>query len=199
MNKALLSAIFLCCAAVAQAEQYIPFHRETLSDTPWATFHFQTSAVTRLKSDFTNTGTGAEAGLVVLYDKNAPSLGLFFGYFPVEDRFADLDYVLIPITLRASYDMQMTEGGVYFTMAAEGGGAINSFKDVVPQQSDVRNSYVIGGQAGFKFIPNGGGPSVLLVLGYQYLNPEVIFAIPGGYADENRNLGAPYIKLGLEF
>jgi len=126
MKKILSAVLLLSCAAFAQAEPYtlgLP-DRQTVPDTPqWATFHFQASSVFRLKSDYTNSATGGEAGVVILYDKNAPSLGLFVGYMPVEDRFVDQIYKIIPVTLRAAYDMQMTEDGVYLTMAAEGGGA----------------------------------------------------------------------------
>lgn len=167
--------------------------------TPVEIVRFHAAPVYRIKGDNTDPAFGGEIGVSGAFRASDPSLGLFIGYFAPKSSLADgFSYRLIPVTLRVGYDAALTEGGTRFAIAAEGGYAINDFASRPSQGGAINNTYVVGGQIGFKSPPIKRLTASLL-FGYQFIKPKITTPIAGGSVSEYRDLSAPFVKLGLEF
>ncbi|NLO90943.1 MAG: hypothetical protein GX410_02960 [Elusimicrobia bacterium] len=154
----------------------------------------------RLKGVNTDGAPGAEMGFVAAYDKDMPTVGFSVGYYSMNDKFdSTRSYKLIPVLVRVGYSIPLRPGGPAFTLCAAGGYSINSYEsDVDGVRTSLNNSYVLMGQAGFRF-PMGNYMAVSVLGGYQYLRPEMQVNSGGQTTSTYVDMGAPFVKLNLEF
>ena len=154
----------------------------------------------RLKGVNTDGGPGAEFGFVAAYDKDMPTVGFSAGYYSMNDKFdSTRSYKMIPVLVRVAYNIPFRPNGPSFSLCAAGGYSINSYEsDVDGVKTSLNNSYVLMGQAGFR-LPVGNYMALSILGGYQYLRPEMQVNSGGQTTSTYVDMGAPFVKLNLEF
>ena len=167
--------------------------------TPLSIIRFHAAPVYRIKGDNTDPAFGGEIGVTGAFRESDPSLGLFVGWFSPRSSQADaFSYRLIPVTVRASFDAPLFEGGARLAIGAEGGYSINDFASRPAAGSAIQSTWVVGGQLGLK-TPSYKRLAASLLVGYQYLKPKITTPVAGGTSSGYRDLSAPFVKLDLQF
>ena len=154
----------------------------------------------RLRGNNTAAGYGGEVGFLAAYDANQPAIGFSIGYFTADDKFdSSRNYKMVPIMVRLGGNIPITPNGALFSVWASGGYSINSYEsDVDGVKSTLNDSYMLMGQAGFRF-PLSKYVAVAIMGGYQYMKPEMQVTENGVTTSSWVDLGAPFVKLNLEF
>lgn len=154
----------------------------------------------RISGNNTASGPGGEFGFLAAYDEDQPAIGFSLGYFTCDSKNdSSRNFKMVPVMVRLGGNIPFTPNGVQFTLWGSAGYSINSYESTVNGvKSTLNNSYILMGQAGFRF-PIAKYLAVAILGGYQYMRPEMQVTENGVTTSSYVDMGAPFVKLNLEF